>query len=161
MKKGFTLIELLVVILIIGILAAVALPQYKMVVLKTRFSELVSTLQTFIDAQNRYYIVTGNYTDNRDNLDISFPLADSENRKYLVQIIKDMHCGLEGAPRNVYCRNNKINLSLLYFFYGAYRCTNYDLNNYTNDELCKKFLNTTHTYDGGDRRYYEGIPHGL
>ena len=160
-KRGFTLIELLVVVLIIGILASVSLAQYKKIITKTQFSEIVSTLKSMIDAQKRYYIVNGTYTNNRDNLDINFPQAESESRKYLIQITKDMHCGLEGAPRNVYCRNNKINMSLLHFFSGTYRCTNYDLNNYNNDELCKKFLNTTHTYDGGDIRYYEGIPQNL
>ena len=69
-KKAFTLIELLVVVLIIGILAAVAVPQYQKAVIKSRYTLLKTTTQTIVNAQERYYLANNTYTDNRSFLDI-------------------------------------------------------------------------------------------
>ena len=72
MKKAFTLIELLVVVLIIGILAAVALPQYEKAVEKARFTEAVVAVEEIARANDIFKMATGAYTRDINNLDISF-----------------------------------------------------------------------------------------
>ena len=56
-KQGFTLIELIVVVLIIGILASIAIPQYFRIVEKGRFAEATSWVDAVRSAQERLLVL--------------------------------------------------------------------------------------------------------
>ena len=77
---GFTLIELLVVVLIIGILASVALPQYEKAVKKSRLAEARTLIKSIDTALKSYYLAKGGATTDVsfENLDIGFQGSDGQ-----------------------------------------------------------------------------------
>jgi type IV pilus assembly protein PilE len=72
-KRAFTLIELLVAVLIIGILAAIAVPQYQKSIYKTIASEALIKAKAIKQAQEIYYMATNTYATDINELDISIP----------------------------------------------------------------------------------------
>ena len=88
MKQAFTLIELLVVVLIIGILAAVALPQYEVAVLKTKYANISLLAESYFKAAQATRLATGEWPGSFDILDVSLPGGSAETTP------RSGHCGL-------------------------------------------------------------------
>ena len=80
---GFTLIELLVVVLIIGILAAIAVPQYRVAVAKAQAAEAITVLTALEKARTAYHLAHGTWPTSMDDLDIT--VKDSASYRFNVR----------------------------------------------------------------------------
>jgi len=78
-NQAFTLIELLVVVLIIGILAAVALPQYQKAVEKSRATQAITLLKSVYNAAKAYQLANGEWPTTFEELSVDIPWTGTRN----------------------------------------------------------------------------------
>ena len=120
--SAFTLIELLVVVLIIGILSAIALPQYQIAVAKSRVATMFALGKAIANAQTVYHLNNDGWALNLENLDVQLPASCSS----LSELDNEQHtrfaCGNDftldndirnnGALRINYCPGNNTDVRL-------------------------------------------------
>lgn len=84
-NKGFTLLELMIVVAVIGILAAIAWPQYQQYVLKTNRTDGTSELLEIAQELERCYTRFNAYNDANCDID-NADVIDSDDKKYQVTV---------------------------------------------------------------------------
>ena len=122
-NKAFTLVELLVAILIIGILAAIAYPQYQKAVLKSRYAVLKNITRAIADAQEIYYIENGVYASRLDELSVNFPAGNYRDDQ--IGLTERYYypwgnCLISAADEKlVACANEDINMQFRIYYKNA------------------------------------------
>lgn len=164
MKKGFTLVELLVVVIIIGILAAFAMPQYEKAVASTRVMTLVPLLRSIADAEHLYYMRNGKYTLSFAALAIQMPggaehTTGEDDGDVLTY--KDFVCflryggdGTDPSLYSAYCNSTRSNYpSLERYFSKPYSICWVSQSNTKGYDICKN-ISGKETHDSANSSAY-------
>ena len=151
---GFTLIELLVVVLVIGILAAMAMPQYFKAVERSRMAEAVTLMDSVVKAQRRKFMQTNRYAERFEGLDVSpkgatgifyytkgDPQTGAGGNGFMMTLINDEFSSgilstfrvVDGSPRD--------SLQYRYGLVRYYQSDNFSCRGYNQagEELCADF----------------------
>ena len=153
---GFTLIELLVVVLIIGILAAMALPQYFKAVERSRMAEAVTIMDSIAKAQRRKFLQTNHYASDFRGLDVSpkgatadlyftkgDPQTGAGGNGFRIRLVIDgsFRSGILSANRMVDGNTSHPSLQYQYVLERYYQSDNFSCRGYNQAgrELCADF----------------------
>ena len=153
-NQAFTLIELLVVVLIIGILAAVAVPQYQKAVWNSRNTQLKQLIKSVEQAEQAYYLANGKYAANFDELSIDLPLTAEPTT---VGSSKGA-CGTVAQGTDAYRAGKDFYIMLhatdasmsgmgivAYYNIGKYKCAGFGLGLSTSNPIEQQLLCKEHT----------------
>lgn len=81
---GFTLVELMIVVIVVGILAAIAMPSYRQYTLRTHRTEAKSALLRLASSQERFYLQNNTYTNNL--VALGFAAGTSDDGVYTLNV---------------------------------------------------------------------------
>ncbi len=134
-NKGFTLIELLVVVLIIGILAAIALPQYKKAVMRAEATQMKLDIAHAVQAAERYYLTNDQWPRSFDEIDIDFVLpSESGHGECMWGVNASYKHKVNGKIGFAFGRYGNIMSIISYYLTGKYKCAGFLY--YDNQIMC-------------------------
>lgn len=156
--KAFTLIELLVVILIIGLLATIAVSQYKVAVNKSRYATLKDLVKSIATAQEIYFLANGEYATSFNELDIELGNSNTQTLTY------DWgKCLFWSSTTDAYVMCSRPDIKLQYQLYlphgptGRNRdlCVSLDKTDTLSNQICQQETNNGGSYVAGNLKVWQ------